>query len=858
MDKDTFGAGAAQPRPPRDPGTPDFTPATPAPARIVRIVAGDLLLTINPVDGSEIELRPPGGSGNDEPPTAPAARTTADRAELARAGRPPVPPGPAAPRHPLLERDEQRELITRLLGLGRTLRVTGPRGSGRTTLLDTVAEECADLAPDGTVRLNGHHRTPTDLLYDLFAAVHRAPSHRPDRSELLTHIGEFGAIVVIDDLEFGGAALGELLAAAPECAFLLSATPDVPEPAADSRVEEVTLPGLGRTAALELLRRTVDRPLTEDEENWAGDLWFESEGLPLRFVQAGALLHQCDEVRAELRDDPGAFEAFAPYEIVDGDEVPLPTLAQGAAPAALLAARLGESARRTLRLAVALGGEVPHQAHLPALIGDTHADAAVGELMGCGLLSPVGGRYRLAAGVLAQLTEKGYADDAVGHAHTAAQHYTWWSGHPSVTSERAVAEADAVIAALTALVSSKEPGHPSAAVLLARGAAPVFAAGLHWGAWERVLRIGSEAARRSGEVAEEAYFHHELGVLALCAGGLDRARAELEASIALRGALADKSGTLVGRRALALVTDRENGLRPGGRTLAVRDEEPSGPGMLVPVPSTGTVVRPTPATPMALPARSGAPAALTPTVPRPALPRPYAVGFGGGKGRRGRSLLLGTRRNLTAAGAGALLLAVLGTMVTLGATSDRQDPPGGTIRGDQSATEDGSRGTGTDAPSDGPGGDASVPGTAPNHPEVAAPDSTRSVSESYVPSRAPSSSVPSDDPPPSTGPTPSESTGPTPSESTPTDSPPPSGSEPPPSSEPPASSEPPGPSDSTTPDNAEKTENTEKTETAKAAETSESARASESALSDTAGSAASALSAVDAPASGVFAAPSAG
>lgn len=410
--------------------------------------------------------------------------------------------------------------------------------------------------------------------------MYRAPLHRPDRAGLLDQVREIGAVVLVDDLEFGGAALEELLAAAPECAFLLAATPEVAAPPAESHLEEVFLTGLGRSASLELLEQAVDRPLSDEEANWAGDLWFESEGLPLRFVQAGSLLRQRDGLRGEgiprdefglPVDEPSDVSVFS----AEGREVPLPSLGEGAAPAAPLAARLGQAARETLRFAVALGGEVPHQAHLPALVGDTHADAALGELLGCGLLSPVGTRYRLAAGVLTQLEAAGYGEDAGERAHTAAQHYAWWTGHPSVTPERAAAEADAVLAALGALVPGGDAGHPATAVKLARSAAPAFAAGLHWGAWERTLRIGSAAARLTGEVAEEAYFHHELGVLALCAGNVDRARAELEASIGLKGALSDKRGTVAGRRALALVEDRSGGpVVSGGRTPS-GDEVPA-------------------------------------------------------------------------------------------------------------------------------------------------------------------------------------------------------------------------------------------------------------------------------------------
>ncbi|WP_406422083.1 ATP-binding protein [Streptomyces sp. NBC_00842] len=743
-DNDGYGEESGRRTQPRAPLTSDFGQQPMQRARVVQVVSGDFLLTVNPVDGSEVELCPPG-----EQPPVPVRRTAAERTDRERAAAPPVPPGPPAPQLPLLERQEERERLVRLLARGRSVRLTGPAGSGRTALLSAVAADCADLAPDGVVRLSGLKRTVTDLLYGLFEAVYDAPLLRPDRAVLLEMLRSIGAVVVLDDLEFGGAALDELLDATPECAFLFATTPDVPAPTADAHLEEVFLAGLGRSASVALLEEVAERPLTDDEANWAGDLWFESEGLPLRFVQAGALLRRRDMLRTDptAYDEQGYVEGrpvddvFAKGADAEGQDAPLPSLGEGAAPAALLASRLSGPARDTLHFAVALGGEVPHQAHLPALVGDTHADAALGELAGCGLLSPAGSRYRLAPGVVAQLEAAGYGEDADDRARTAAQHYAWWAGHSSVTAARAVAEADAIVAAMTRLVPGDGAGQASAAVLLARSAAPALAAGLHWSGWEKTLRLGQEAARIAGEVAEEAYFHHELGVLALCNGNPDRARAELETSISMRGALADKSGAVAGRRALALVADR-SGTLPGGRTpvgeevpAARYDESASPPGG---IPAAG---------PMVLPWMSEDDTALISRAPASGTD-----GFGGRK-----AVLGGARRNLVAAGAGVLLAAVLGTVVTLGMmpSSDAQD--GGSVSTEQSAGEDDSEnGLPADEPADDstPGGASSSgsPSTpGPSGSQVSPSGSGAPSSESSGPSDSPSSGRPASGRPSSPG-----------------------------------------------------------------------------------------------------------
>ncbi|MER5823836.1 ATP-binding protein, partial [Streptomyces mirabilis] len=80
---------APRSRPPRDALTADLGQHTPALARTVQLVSGDFLLTVNPVDGSEIEVCPPG-----ERPQRPTKFSAAERASRA-----PAPPRPPQCRH---------------------------------------------------------------------------------------------------------------------------------------------------------------------------------------------------------------------------------------------------------------------------------------------------------------------------------------------------------------------------------------------------------------------------------------------------------------------------------------------------------------------------------------------------------------------------------------------------------------------------------------------------------------------------------------------------------------------------------------------------------------------------------------
>ena len=743
-------------------------PANDGRSRTGALVVGDLLVTVNAADGTTAVPCPPG--------VRPVPVLVAAEAK----------PRPRPATGHLLERDALGDRLRDRLSQGRCVRLVGPTGSGRTALLDSVAAACAGLAPAGVVQLTGHRRTPADLLQELFAATHRAPGLRPGREELPELLRGVGAIVVVDDLAFGGEALEELLSAAPECAFLVATTPEVTAPLATSRMEDVTVPGLSRQASLNLLARLAGRGLDETERSWAVDLWFESEGLPIRFVQAAALLRHreaaiealaaglpgtdweglesadegvqllhtqrlsgvlVDPATGGPRPTPGGFEAYhsnqqGPAEELAPDPVPLPSVAESAAPAARIARGLSEPARRTLRLATALGGECPTAPHLPALIDVGHGEAALDELVEAGLAESAGVHHRLTDRVAALLGDEWTGSDP---AREAAQHFAWWTGHASVSEEQIADEAEVLLATMYA---DREAGRHASVVLLARAAAPSFALTLNWGQWERALRFGLESARETGAVAEEAWFHHELGLLALSTGAFDRARAELEASIALRAALGDARGAAGGRAALGLLNE-------AGTMLTARP-------VVLSVGGSG---------------RSG-------------LRRLAGRGGGGGEGGDDRPV---TRRQIAAAVVGVVLMGALGSAVALGvgAFGSNDDPrpatvaPGASLSGapgsgattgggptapvtaslSPSATPSGSAGPSQQSTAGGPQTGDQASGTTPS-----APESSQSRSSSTAPVNPPPASSTHASPPPSKSSSPSASTSPSSSSPSPSQS----------------------------------------------------------------------------------------
>ncbi|MER7668683.1 ATP-binding protein [Kitasatospora sp. NPDC096128] len=657
------------------------------------LVSGGLLVGVGAPDGSEARPCPEEW----RPRPRRIERSEPARGPVGGVGRAvgPLALGAGPTDLPLLDREADIAELLGLLSEGRSIRLVGQAGSGRSTLLSAVAEAAADLAPGGVVQLCGHRRTSADLLQDLFAATHHAPGYRPDPGQLAAHLAGVRAVVVIDEAEPVGAELEELLAAAPGCAFLISVAPGGPSLPADSRLRDHLVPGLSRPACLALTGRLAGRPLDVAEKAWAVDLWFESEGLPLRFVQAAALLRQRDvAVDALVAAEQDRLDVFGAVEepVHDPDPavrenalrrtVPLPSVAETASPAVRLAEGLSEAAQAVLRLAVALGGECPTAPHLPALIDVGQGESALAELADAGLAVSIGGHHRLTAGALELLVPHW---PARGSVDGAAQHFAWWVGHSSVSLAQIAAEAEVLIGVLLA---DRTAGRHDAVVRLARAAAPALALSLRWGAWERVLQLGLEAARRTGSTVDQAWFHHEAGVLAICLQQPSRAIAELETALTLRATIGEQRGVASARRMLDL-------LRADGRQL---------PAAAAAAPSRGPVIR-----------------KIAARVPA------------GLKARAGK------RRRVVVASAALLTFGVLGTAVAMSLTGP-EEPKGKEPHGQLDQV-----GENGDAPAPLPSADNSpgpsgAPGTEPGAPTGTgtSPEPSASGSASRSPSASPS------------------------------------------------------------------------------------------------------------------------
>ncbi|GAB2572259.1 hypothetical protein GCM10027168_01250 [Streptomyces capparidis] len=428
--------------------------------------------------------------------------------------RRPLPPaidtGHGVTGHGVTARGRERELarLAEAVAAGETVQVHGGRGTGKTTLLLHAADRgvlCAGALPgcEGALLLSARGLTVAELLQEVVLATHTSPGPRlPAPGELRALLAALRVLLVVDDLECTGEELARLTGALPRSVLVVASA----RATLTGRGCPIGLGGLPFPSAAALFRDALRRELTEDETARAHRVWRATGGHAGRLGMTAAYLRRAGEHGVPPRVPPA-----------DGLALLVPRLVQW----------LGEPAAGLLRW-LAAAGDAEWGAALAAGLREDGAEG-VAELVRSHLLERRGERLRLAGGVAAAVD--GARPETV---RAVAERVAAWVA--SAGAREAAAEAE-VITALAARASSA--GLHRAVLGLARAAAPRLMLGLRWREWGRVLELGLGSARASGSARDEAYFTHEAGIHALCAGDVAGATALLTAAAALGVHVAD-------------------------------------------------------------------------------------------------------------------------------------------------------------------------------------------------------------------------------------------------------------------------------------------------------------------------------
>ncbi|KUF19373.1 ATP-binding protein [Streptomyces silvensis] len=384
------------------------------------------------------------------------------------------------PRRPrtAVGRDRDVEEIVQGLADHDAWQVHGPPGIGKSTLLRLTAHRLAE-AGRPVLFVDAAGRDTGDVLQDVFEACYDAPGYRPAPTELRRLMAGVAADVVLDDLEAATADLDGVLDALPSSVLLFASG----RRTLLGRGRALALGGLGHQDAVDLMSRSLGRPLTTAEEPVAEELWRATAGAPLPLLRAAV----SDRLAAAVELD-----GLLPH---------------------LLAALAGAERDVVEILAVARDGGVSTRLLTVLLGGVTGLAAVCDRLAARGLVVATEHGHRLApeigGGLLAELQP-----GAAALAMLAGRLTQWVSA--TGTQPAAVARDAALLTA--AIEAASAAGRPQEAAHLAKAASPALACSLRTGAWGQVLERGVDAADRAGLRDVAAYLTHEDGVRKLVTG----------------------------------------------------------------------------------------------------------------------------------------------------------------------------------------------------------------------------------------------------------------------------------------------------------------------------------------------------
>ncbi len=474
-----------------------------------QVAVGNNILQNNVSNGGVVYVAAPGQT--------PTVRRRPSRVQLA---------GRAGP--PLLGREAELEAIRAALEDAGLVEMFGIAGSGKTSLLKSVAHDPAigaQTGADGVVYHNVLAEPVEDTLQSLFEVFYASDvPFKPTDVEVRHALEPIRALLALDDVSVGTDQLQMLLDAVPNAGFVFASS----RPRLVGVGPLLRLRGLAEEPALALLERHLGRALTSGERRSARSIIQALDGQPLRLVQVAGVVKELEASLSDLAQELRTGDAVERLS----DQV---------------FALLSDDQRAVLALLAAMDRSTVYLDNVAELTGIPDVGPVIESLLLLALVQAHSPRFSLTADV----SEDRWSDlDSNAWRDRALQALPDWIERQS-EPESVVKEAAAILQALEHGVAQRAWWK---VLRLGRAVETPLVLARRWGAWAVVLRHQLEAARGLGDRAAEGWCLHQLGTRALCLGDAGSARSQLHQALRIRESLHDIDGVAATRHNLDFLT----------------------------------------------------------------------------------------------------------------------------------------------------------------------------------------------------------------------------------------------------------------------------------------------------------------
>lgn len=430
-----------------------------------------------------------------------------------------------------LDRDQEVHFAnTSLLSTVRSIEFYGQAGVGKTTLLRHLAHHLSEASfPDGVVYHSARRKGLDDFRQDLFEAFFECDVRfKPSEAEILTHLQDLQALILVDDVSLDRDEVEALLDTGPACAFLLAST----EEHLYGGGRAILLKGLPADDSLELVIQelaTLGKSLTPEEHDVVRAICVALNGHPLQILQVITQAGNEDRPLAEVAAELSATTADNKKQMALG-------LASLTLPEKQIVEALGS-----------LDGAALSPEQLETITGLSDSRPILEALLKRHLIQADHFRYSITESLGRVLQGE---QDLSLWAERALNYFTTWAEQQQSSPDLVLKEAEAIQQTLNWAV---ETGHWTEALHLAQATEGSLALSGRWDAWQRTLHGGLRAAQALGDQAAEAWMLHQLGTRALCLGDITTASPLLTQALQLREILGDQIGAAVTRHNLNLL-----------------------------------------------------------------------------------------------------------------------------------------------------------------------------------------------------------------------------------------------------------------------------------------------------------------